>query len=73
VKCINYQTNDLAIVAGDQTQVLLNDHLLTSTKSKLLCLYFNACSLIYKFEEFVATVEDLKPDLIGIIEMWANS
>jgi hypothetical protein len=42
-------------------------------KGKLLFLYINARSVINKTDEFVATVQTLDPDVVGVAESWANS
>jgi ribonuclease P/MRP protein subunit RPP40 len=39
----------------------------------LKCIYFNAFSIVSKFDRLVSEVHILKPDIIGITESWANS
>jgi len=41
-------------------------------KTDLNCLIINAQSVINKLDLLVATVCDLKPDVLGITESWAN-
>ena len=41
-------------------------------KKQLKFLYLNARSLINKFDEFVATIQALNADVVGVTENWAN-
>ena len=41
--------------------------------SELKCLYLNARSIVNKWDEFVVTVELLKPDIIGVTESWTQN
>ena len=44
-----------------------------ATKNKLHIQYYNARSLLPKFEELCAIVEVEKPDIICIVETWLSS
>ena len=43
-----------------------------STFNQLTCYFTNIQSLLNKRGEVQATIDDLKPDIIGITESWCN-
>ena len=45
----------------------------TPSSNPLSILYYNARSLLPKFDELAATVEDLEPTVICIVESWLSA
>ena len=44
-----------------------------TSKSEIKCVCLNARSIINKKTELNIMVDDIKPDIIGITESWANN